>query len=789
MKVACIGGGPAGLYFAILLKKSRPETQIEVFDRNVRGDTFGWGVVFSDDTLSGFAEADPPTHEAIQRAFAHWDAIDVHVAGQHFRSGGHGFSGIARQKLLDLLEERAAELGVVVHHRVEVSASPSSSTADFPGERRPLASFADYDLVIACDGLRSVIRDAFAEVFRPSLDVRHCKYIWLGTHAKFDAFQFFVEKNEHGVFQIHGYRFDDDTSTFIAECDEASFRAAGLENASVEESIAYLERLFGKYLGGHSLLPNRSSWINFTTIKNDRWWHAPGSVDGAPFKPVLALMGDAAHTAHFSIGSGTKLAMEDAIALAEAMAQNPNDVRAAALAYEDARKDLVARTQKAAQDSLLFFENVKRYLRHDPVTFSFALLTRSKKIGYDNLRLRDPAFVDAANAAYAERVRLPGAAMALPDVAPVPPPMFTAFALRDLVLDNRVVVSPMCMYSAQEGTPNDFHLVHLGSRAMGGAALVMTEMTDVSAEGRISPGCTGMYAPEHVEAWRRIVRFAHHQAGPKGASGKSRVAVGLQLGHAGRKAATRLAWEGADQPLEHGAWPIMAPSPIPYSPRHQVPREMTRADMDRVTAEFVRAAKMGDEAEFDLLELHMAHGYLLASFLSPLTNHRSDAYGGSMEARMRYPLEVFEAVRAVWPKQKPMSVRISATDWLEGGFDVTQAVAFARALKERGLDILDVSTGETTPEARPQFYGRMWQTPYSDEIRSEAGIATMTVGNITSADQINTILLAGRADLCVLARPHLRDPSFTLHAAEEQGWDVPWPKQYLAAKPRRIVRS
>jgi anthraniloyl-CoA monooxygenase len=740
----------------VLLKKARPDVEIDIYERNARGDTFGWGVVFSDDTLSGFADADPTSHEAITRAFAHWEAIDIHFRGRLFRSRGHGFSGISRKHLLEILEDRALELGVRIHHKSEIG---------------DLGAFADHDLVVACDGLRSIVRAAYEDVFKPSLDPRTCKYMWLGTRARFDSFQFFFEENEHGMFQVHGYRFDDDTSTFIAECDEESFRAAGLDRASQEESIAYLENLFGKYLGGEHLLPNRSMWINFTTVRNERWWHAPETLDGKPFRPHLVLMGDAAHTAHFSIGSGTKLAMEDAISLAGALVKH-RDLRGALSAYEEERKDLVARTQKAAQDSLAFFENVKRYAKRDPETFAFALLTRSKKIGYDNLRLRDPEFVAGENAHYAEAItQWPGGAKNTDA-----PPMFTPFRMRDLWLENRVVLSPMCMYSAEDGTPNDFHLVHLGSRSLGGAGLILTEMTDVSRDGRISPGCTGMYKPEHVEAWRRITNFVHTQ---------SRAPIGLQLGHAGRKASTRYLWEGSDEPLLEGNWPVMAPSPIPYAPKNQVPREMTRDDMGRVRDEFVRATKMADEAEFDLIELHMAHGYLLATFLSPLANKRTDAYGGSAEARMRFPLEVFEAARAAWPKAKPMSVRISATDWIAGGFDVEDAVLFARALKERGCDIIDVSAGQTTPDSHPAFYGRMWQTPLSDQIRTDAAIPTMTVGNITSADQINTILLAGRADLCVLARSHLRDPYFTLRAAEEQNWDVPWPKQYKSAKPLR----
>jgi len=744
MKIVCIGGGPAGLYFALLFKKARPETEITVVERNAPGVTFGWGVVFSDETLSYLEENDRPTHEAITKSFAHWDAIDIHYKGACLRSGGHGFSGIARKELLVILQERCRELGVKLVFDTEVD--------DYEAV---VAKLGGADLVVACDGVKSKIRERHADAFKPSIDVRKARYMWLGTKKTFDAFTFYFEANEHGMFQVHAYRFDADTSTFIAECDEASFQAAGLDKMSTEESIAYLEKLFGKHLGGEKLLPNRSQWVQFPTIKNERWSH--GNV---------VLMGDAAHTAHFSIGSGTKMAMEDSIALVKALLENPHSIPDALESYEEERRPIVERTQKAAQDSLLWFENVKRYRDLEPTQFAFSLLTRSKRITFDNLKLRDTAFAEHVRSWHEERT---------PEAKPSAPAMFTPFKLRELTLANRVVVSPMCMYSAVDGLPDDFHFTHYLSRAMGGAGLVMCEMTDVSREGRITPGCAGMYLPEHREAWTRIVTAVHEQTGSK---------IGMQLGHAGRKASTKLMWEGSDRPLESGNWPIMSASPLPYFPDSQIPREMDRSDMDQVKADYVRAAMWADEAGFDLLEVHMAHGYLLASFISPLTNVRKDAYGGSREGRMRYPLEVLEAVRSVWPKNKPLSVRISATDWLPGGIEDEDVVALARALKERGTDVIDVSCGMTTPDSRPKFYGRMYQAYWADMVKNEVKIPTITVGNISSADQINTIILSGRADLCALARPHLANPHFTIGAAIEQGWrEVFIPKQYGIVRP------
>lgn len=741
MKVVCVGGGPAGLYLSILLQKRNPGWDITILEKNPADHTFGFGVVFSDETLGNLLEADPESHEAIVRAFAHWDCIDVFHKGERIRSQGHGFSGMSRRKLLRILQDRARSLGVKIHFEAEVE------------DPRALL---DCDLLVGADGVRSRVRQTFAEAFQPSFEHGACKYIWLGTHRIFDAFTFLIEENEHGVFQVHAYRYDEETSTFIVECDPETWRRAGL-GADVEADIAYLERLFAPHLDGHPLLSNHSHWIEFVTVRNERWHH-----------DNVILIGDAAHTAHFSIGSGTKLAIEDAIELADAIERSA-DLPAALDLYETERRSLVARTQRAAGDSLRWFESVKRYNDFEPLQLAFSLLTRSKRIGWENLRLRDPALIDEVQKTFAARTSAPAS-------RPPPPPMFTPFELRGMRLENRVVVSPMCMYSAQDGAPNDFHLVHYGARALGGAGLVIAEMTNVSPEGRITPGCTGMYAPEHEAAWKRIVDFVHERSSAK---------IALQLGHAGRKGATMLPWEAeGDVPLPEGGWELLSASPLPYHPYSRTPREVERRDMDRLIGAYVAAAKMAERAGFDMLEVHFAHGYLLSSFLSPLTNHRRDAYGGPLSKRMRFPLEVFEAVRAVWPEDRPMSVRISATDWVPGGFEGDDAVQVARALRALGCDIVDVSTGQTTPDAKP-VYGRMWQTRFADQVRHEGGLPTIAVGNISSADQVNTILAAGRADLCALARPHLFDPHWTLRAAWEQEYEgLVWPAPYRSGKPR-----
>lgn len=745
MKVSVVGAGPAGLYFAILAKRESPSAAVTVLERNPRSQTFGWGVVFSDETLGNLFEADPPTHAAITRDFARWNEIDVFDRGVLTRSRGHGFSGIGRHRLLDILVERAESLGVELRFGEEV------------GDPRELASRCD--LLVGADGIRSGVRGAWAEAFQPSMDPRRCMFIWLGTTRLFEAFTFIFAEPESApgaVFQAHAYRYDDAHSTFIVECDERSWREVGLDAMPVDDAVAWLERLFAPWLNGHPLLQNRSSWGRFTTVRNARW-----STEN------VVLVGDAVHTAHFSIGSGTKLAMEDAIALADALRAEA-EIPAALARYEAERRSMTERVQKAAQDSLTWFEGVRRSRALHPTQFAFSLLTRSKKIGYENLALRDPELVNGVRGWFAERA---GASAETP-------PMFTPLRLRSVTLANRVVVSPMCMYSARDGVVGDFHLVHYGARAQGGAGLVMCEMTDVSAEGRITPGCAGMYAPSHVAAWRRITSFVHERSPAK---------VGLQLGHAGRKGSTRVPWEGGE-PLSEEAWPLMAPSPIAYRVGWPTPRAMTREMMTLVREQFVSATRMAVEAGFDLVELHCAHGYLLGSFISPLSNRRDDEYGGDIDGRARFPLEVFEAMRAAWPAERPMSVRVSATDWHEGGTTDDDIVAFARALRARGCDVIDVSTGMTVADQQPR-YGRMFQAPWSELIRNEVGIPTITVGAISTADQVNTLIAAGRADLCALARPHLADPHWTLHAAAQQGWDAQqWPHPYSLGKPPPTAR-
>ena len=751
MKAVCIGGGPAGLFFAILLKKADPRHEVQVYERNQLEDTFGFGVVFSDATEEALAHADPKVIEAMAARCHRWDDIEVHYRGETLTSGGHGFSGLSRKALLQILADRCREVGVKLCFQREVTD---------PEQVR------DADLVVASDGVNSTVRERYREEFRPTADVRPNRFVWFGTTKPFPAFTFYFKDDPHGLWRVHAYQYDATHSTFIVEAREETWRAAGLERADEAGTIAFCERLFADELAGHKLLSNRSIWRSFPTIRNERWWH--GNV---------VLVGDAAHTAHFSVGSGTKLAMEDSIALVDALARHA-DVPSALAAYEAARRPAVESLQRAAQASLQWFEDTERYMKLEPLQFAFTLLTRSLRVTHQNLKLRDPKFVARVDEWFArEAARKMGAKAAT--AATAPPPMFTPFRLRDLVLENRVVVSPMCQYSAVEGMPNDWHLVHLGSRAIGGAGLVFAEMTDVSPEARISPGCTGLYSDAHAAAWKRIVEFIH---------GHSRAKVGMQLGHAGRKASTRRSWEGDNRPLPSGNWPIVAPSAIPYYPESQVPREMTRADMDRVLGDYTRAAGLAIAAGFDMLELHMAHGYLLASFISPLTNRRGDAYGGSLENRMRFPLEVFRAVRAVWPKERPMSVRISAVDWYPGGHGPADAVGVARMLQEAGCDVVDVSAGQTVADQRP-VYGRLFQTPFADRIRHEVGIATMAVGNISSYADVNTILAAGRADLCLLARAHLWDPYWARHAAQELGYPLPWPDPYEslnAYKPRFI---
>ena len=748
MRILCIGGGPAGLYFALLMKLQDPAHVIRVVERNRPFDTFGWGVVFSDQTLGNLQLADPVTAQEISDAFNHWDDIDVHFKGRTVRTTGHGFCGIGRKRLLNILQARCQALGVELVFETDVT------------DDQALAAEFDADLVIASDGLNSRIRTRYTDTYQPDIDTRLCRFVWLGTKKTFDAFTFAFEKTEHGWFQAHAYRYDGETSTFIVETPEPVWKAHGLDQMEQPEAVAFCEKLFAKYLDGQALMTNAShlrgsaNWIRFPRVICKSWVHWNGDV------PVV-LMGDASHTAHFSIGSGTKLALEDAIELANSFKRHGNgDMRATMADYEAVRGVEVLKIQNAARNSMEWFENVERYTGMDAEQFTYSLLTRSQRISHENLRLRDGQWVSGY-----ERWLGGSEAATLPMLLPL--------QARSLTLKNRIVVSPMAMYSAVDGVPQDFHLVHLGARALGGAALVFAEMTCVSPEGRITPGCPGLWTDEQALAWKRIVDFVH---------GSSDACIGMQIGHSGPKGSTQLGWQATDEPLAEDNWPLLAASAVPYGPQNQAPRAMTRDDMHHVTGQFVEAAMRAAMAGFDWLELHCAHGYLLSSFICPLTNHRDDEYGGSLDNRCRYPLEVFRAVRAAWPEDLPMSVRISAHDWAPGGNTADDAVAIARLFKEAGADYIDVSSGQTTRDAKP-MYGRMYQTPFADRIRNEVGIRTIAVGAITDGDQANSIIAAGRADLCAVARPHLADPAWTLHEAAKLG-DVgtSWPKQYLSGR-------
>lgn len=750
MRIACLGGGPAGLYFSILMKKANPAARITVVDRNRADDTFGWGVVFSDRTMEGFRDADLAVAEEIERNFRHWDDIDVFFKGRKITSGGHGFAGIARIRLLQILQRRAAELGVDLSYQTEVR-DPDDYTNAF-------------DLVVGADGVMSATRAKYESVFNPRIDVRRCRYIWLGTRRKLDAFTFAFRETEAGWFNLHAYRFNDEMSTFIVETPEEVWRAAGLEDMSKEEGVAFCERLFADLLDGEALISNAAHlrgsavWQKFPRILCERWHHRN-----------IVLIGDAAHTAHFSIGSGTKLAMEDAISLSRVLTETGGDVTARLERYQAEREIEALKLQSAARNRMNWFENVRRYVHLEPEQFAMSLLTGSQRVGHENQKLRDPEYVESFDRWFAASCGLNVA----PDEPP-PPPMFTPFRVRGLTLKNRVMMSPMATYSAVDGMPNAFHHVHYGSRAQGGAALIMTEMTCVSPEGRITPGCTGIWNDEQAAEWKKLVDFVHEHTTAR---------IGLQIGHSGRKGSTRVAWEGIDQPLPEGNWPLVSASPLPYiAGVSQIPREATRADMDEIRDQFVAAARRALQAGFDWLEYHAAHGYLISSFLSPLTNRRTDEYGGSLENRARYPLEVFRAIREAWPQDRPLSVRISAHDWAPGGVEPDEAVEIARLFRDAGADVIDVSSGQVVKEEQP-VYGRMFQTPFADQIRNEAGVPTITVGNIFEYDHVNTIIAAGRADICALARPHLADPAWTLHAAAQQGYRAAdWPVQYAGGK-------
>jgi len=745
MNIACIGGGPAGLYFAISMKLRDPDCAVDVYERNKAGDTFGWGVVFSDQTMENLGRNDPVSAGAIGASLAHWDDIDVVIKGVTETSTGHGFCGIGRQKLLNLLQMRAAELGVGLHFETEIGDD--------------LSAFADADMIVASDGLNSKIRTRFADSFKPDIELRRNKFVWLGTHKVFDAFTFIFVETPHGWVWAHAYRFDDNTSTFIVECAPETWEGLGFGAMDQDECCRASEALFAPWLDGHELMSNArhlrgSAWLNFPRVLCENWVH-----------DNIVLLGDAAHTAHFSIGSGTKLALEDAIMLADVLTSTDKPVAEGLKDYQAVRTVEVLKLQSAARNSTEWFEHLDRYLGFEPKQFAYSLLTRSQRISHENLRLRDGDWLSGVESWFTGQAT--GGAK-----SDARPPMFAPFELRGLRLENRVVVSPMCMYSAEDGLIGPFHSVHYGARTMGGAGLVYTEMTDVSRDGRISPGCAGLYTDDHVTAWRGITDFAHSQ---------TRAKMAIQLAHAGRKGSTRLAWEGSDRPLETGNWPLIAPSPMAWSEASQTPRQMDRADMDIVREDFVAATRRALEAGFDMVELHCAHGYLLSSFLTPISNHRSDEYGGPLENRLRFPLEVFHAMRAVWPADRPMAVRLSATDWLgDEGITPQDSVEVAAAFTAAGADLIDVSAGQTSTLGRP-IYGRMFQTPFSDQIRNTLRCATMAVGNIYETDHVNSILAAGRADLVALARPHLIDPMWTLRAAAELGYrGIHIPPQYEA---------
>ncbi|WP_415925663.1 bifunctional salicylyl-CoA 5-hydroxylase/oxidoreductase [Streptomyces scabiei] len=744
LRVAVVGGGPGGLYAAALLKRLDPAREVTLWERNAPDDTFGFGVVLSDETLGGIEHADPHVYSALQHHFVRWDDIDIVHRGSRHTSTGHGFAALGRKRLLQILHERCRSLGVDLRFRAKAPDAASLS--------------ARYDLVIAADGVHSATRETYAHVFRPRLTGHRCRYIWLAADFAFDAFRFEIAETEHGVVQLHGYPYAHDASTVIVEMREEVWRTTGFDELDERESAQRCAKIFTDALGGRPLRSNDSAWTTFRTLVNERWSHEN-----------IVLLGDAAHTAHFSIGSGTKLAVEDALALAACLDEHP-DPRTASTAYEAERRPVVASTQRAARASLEWFENIGLHLDQPPRRFAFNLLTRSRRVTHDNLRLRDSRFTDSVEREF--------------DCPPGTPPMFTPFRLRGLTLRNRVVVSPMDMYSAVDGVPGDFHLVHLGARALGGAGLVMTEMVCVSPQGRITPGCTGLYTGSQADGWRRITDFVHEQA--------PGTAVGVQLGHSGRKGSTKLMWQGMDEPLPHGGWPLVAASPLPYKEHSQTPRELTRAQLTDLREQFASAARRAARSGFDLLELHCAHGYLLSGFLSPLTNRRTDAYGGSLTERLRFPLEVFDAVREAWPAERPTTVRISATDWAPGGTTAEDAVEIARAFAAHGVDAIDVSTGQVVSDEHVE-YGRSYQTPFADRIRHEVGLPVIAVGAISSWDDVNSLVLAGRTDLCALGRPHLYDPNWTLHAAAEQGYTgpgAPWPAPYRAgSRPPRTGRT
>jgi len=767
MNIVCIGGGPAGLYFGLLMKLENPDNRVVVIERNRPYDTFGWGVVFSDATLQNLREADPVSAKIIESEFSHWDDIDIHIKDEVIRSTGHGFIGIGRKRLLNILQQRCEDLGVELVFETNVE------------DEQEIARQYQADLLIASDGINSAIRTKYAEQFKPDIDTRKCRFVWLGTEKIFDAFSFLFAETEHGWFQVHAYQFEEGLSTFIVETTNDTWEKAGIESMSQEEGIAYCEKIFAPWLDGHKLISNASHlrgsaiWIQFPRVICGDWVHWITDNEKTDKRIPVVLMGDAAHTAHYSIGSGTKLAFEDAIDLVNSLRKHDNQLEPGLEDYKKVRSVEVLKIQNSARNSTEWFENVSRYAHMEPEQFAYSLLTRSQRITHENLKLRDPDWISKYEKWFANNQEKQQ------DVKQTVP-LYTPISFRGVTLANRVVASPTLLYSANEGVPNDMHKVHLGAKALGSVGLVMTEMVAVSENARVTDGCVGIWNEQQQEKWAEITDFIHNQTSS---------AVGIQLGHAGRRGSTQLGWEQPNHPKESQNWPILSASAIPYvEGQSETPHEMTEAEMDTVIKDFVAATRKANEAGFDWLELQAAQGYLLSSFISPLTNKRQDKYGGSLQNRMRFPLEVFNAIRNEWPADKPIAVRISATDWAEGGTTVDEGIEISRLFYQASADIVVVSTGEVSPDEKPVF-GRMYQTPMSDRIRNEGNVPTMAVGNITDADQVNSIIASGRADLCAIARPLMLNPAWLIEESIRMGWTTPVPTPYQAALPPKLTHQ
>jgi len=755
LKILCLGGGPASLYFAILMKKANPRHDITVIERGDRDSTWGFGVVFSDETLRGFMEADAPSYRRIVEQFAYWGSIDTRIHGRTVTSRGHGFCGMSRLKLLNIFHDRCDELGVNLRFNTDIR-----DLSELDTER--------YDLVVAGDGITSLLRQAHEKEFGTTMDWRQNKFCWLATTKPLDDFTFIFRRDEHGWWWVHAYRYEEGMTTWIVETSEATWKAAGMDHASEADTKAYCEALFAEDLDGHPIITNRSVWRTFPVVRNERLYYRN-----------IVLIGDAVRSAHFSIGSGTKLAMEDAIALAGYFRASGDDVGRALEMYQNIRKEEADRLQRTAVVSLSWFEHIDRYAAvQEAEQFTFNMMCRAKRVTYENLRLRDPDYIAGLDRWFAGHVRRTTGFDDIDEDNPAVP-AFQPFRIGGMRVENRFQLSAMCQYCAEDGMPNDWHLVHYGARAIGGAGLLNSEMLCVSPEGRITPGCAGIWNDGQVEAWRAIVDFVH---------ANSRAKICAQIGHSGRKGSTSIPWQGGiDVPLAQGGWEVVGPSPIPYLADGPVPRQMSEKDMDEVLAAFVAATRNAERAGFDMVEVHLAHGYLLSSFISPVTNRRDDAYGGDVAARMTFPLRVVRAMRDAWPEDRPLSARISATDWVEGGLSGSDLLAVARMLKDAGVDVINVSTGQVTKDEDP-VYGRMFQAPFADQVRNEAGIPTIVAGNITTADQANTLVAAGRTDIVALGRVIMNEPHFVLQAAAHYGHAAQhWPAQYRSGRSLAVA--